>query len=83
MSRPTLIFLKAHYVGGRLAHCHGDEVPPGLFAQETIDRALDEHYLAEIDSADRRSLYRLLHHFSASKESEQLTNDERNQLSCT
>jgi hypothetical protein len=81
--RPTLIFVRAHYIDGKLVNYPGDEVPSGLFTQRTIDRALDEHHLAEVDSADRRSLYRLLHRFSGATEKEQLTNEESSQLSCT
>jgi hypothetical protein len=78
MRRPTLVFLKAHYVDGSLAHCVGDEFAPGLFTQETIDRALDSGHLAEC--AERRSLYRLLPRFSGCKEQEQLTPKEKQDL---
>jgi hypothetical protein len=64
----TLVFIRAHYVDGRLVHYPGDEAPPGMFSRETINRALDEGYLAEIDSADRPSLYRLFARFTGCKE---------------
>jgi hypothetical protein len=76
--RPTLVFIRAHYVNGRLIHYFGDECPPGTFSEENVDRALDECHLVE--APDRRSLYRLLPHFSGCKEQEQLTNEERNNL---
>lgn len=78
--RPTLIFIRAHYVDGRLVHCPGDECPPNMFTREVINRALDDGYLAECDSAERRSLYRLLHRFSGCKEQEQLTPQEKENL---
>jgi hypothetical protein len=76
--RPTLIFIRAHYENGSLIHSHGDECPPNLFSQGTINRALDEGYLAEC--AERRSLYRLFAKFSGCKEREPLSNHERNNL---
>jgi hypothetical protein len=57
--RPTIVFVKAHYVSGRLVHYPGDEMPPGTFSQETINRALDEGHLAEVDPAVRPSLYHM------------------------
>jgi hypothetical protein len=47
MSRPTLVFIKAHYIDGRIVHYFGDEMPPRLFAQEVINRLLDDGVLAE------------------------------------
>jgi hypothetical protein len=78
--RPTLVFVRAFYADGSLVHCPGDECPPHLFAREVIARALDDGALAECDSSDRRSIYRLLHSFNGCKEPEQLTNEERNNL---
>jgi hypothetical protein len=69
--RPTLVFLKAYYADGRLIHGHGDEVPPGLFTKDVIDRALDEGFLAQHDSTVRQSLYDLFPRFSGSKEQQQ------------
>jgi hypothetical protein len=28
MSRPTLLFIKAHYIDGRIVHYFGDEMSP-------------------------------------------------------
>jgi hypothetical protein len=47
MSRPTLVFIKAHYIDGRIVHYFGDEMPTRLFAQEVINRLLDDGVLAE------------------------------------
>ena len=51
---------------------HGEELPPNLLPREVVDKWLDERWLAELDSAERRSLYRLLHRFSGAAEREQL-----------
>ena len=75
MSSLTLIFIRAHYVNGRLAYRIGDEMPPGLFSQDVINRALDEGWLAQCDADVRRSLYQLFPRFSGSKEQEQLTKE--------
>ena len=48
MSRPTLVLIKAHYIDGRIVHYFGDEMPPRLFAQEVINRLLDDGVLAEV-----------------------------------
>ena len=64
MSSPTLVFIRGHYIDGRLAHYPGEECPPGLFTPETINQALDEGWLKEYDSGERRSLYQLFPHFS-------------------
>lgn len=76
--RPTIVFIRNHYVDGSLVHRVGDECPPNMFSRETVNRALDEGYLAE--RAERRSLFRLLHRFSGAAEKEQLTNEEKNKL---
>jgi hypothetical protein len=77
MSAPTLIFVRHHSIGGRLFR-HGTELEPDTLSAEQIDRLLDEHILS--DRTQRRSLYRLLHNFSGCKESQPLTNEERNNL---
>jgi hypothetical protein len=74
--RPTLVFIRAHYVSGTLVHYPGDEMPPGMFSQETINRALDEGYLTECDPSDRPSLYRVFHRFSGSKEEQPITKEQ-------
>jgi hypothetical protein len=74
--KPTLVFVKAHYVNGRLAHYPGDEVAPNTFSQETINRALDEGYLAECDSADRPSLYHLFYRFTGATPEQPLTKEQ-------
>ena len=78
--RPTLVFIRAHYIDGKLAHWPGEEVPPGTFNEETIGRALDEGFLAEY--AERRSLYRLLRSFSGCEEQDQLTNEQEKRDLC-
>jgi hypothetical protein len=64
--QPTLVFIKAPYIDGKLAFRSGDEVPPGLFTKDVIDRALDEGWLAQYDSAVRQSLFALFPRFSGS-----------------
>ena len=58
MSRPTLVFIKAHCIDGRIVHYFGDKMPPRLFAQEVINRLLDDGVLAGPDESNRPSLYR-------------------------
>ena len=77
MRAPTLIFLRGHYTDGSLVHHVGDEVPPGLFSRETINRAIDEGFLGECDSSERRSIWRLLHRFSGCKEKQEPTPQEK------
>jgi len=55
---------------------HGEELPPDLLARESIDIYLDRKQLVEHDANERRSVYRLLHHFSGCSETERLTTDE-------
>ena len=70
MSRPTLVFIKAHYIDGRIVHYFGDEIAPRLFAQEVINRLLDDGVLAEYDESNLPSLYRRSSAFSGCKEQE-------------
>jgi hypothetical protein len=65
--RPTLVTIGPREINGTL-YCHGDELPPDLLPQETIDRMLDQKLLAEYPQ--RRSLYRLFSMFSGSAERE-------------
>jgi hypothetical protein len=46
---------------------HGTEIMPGLLATKTVAKLLDQGYIKELP---RRSLYRLLHHFSGCSETE-------------
>ena len=71
----TLIVLRYLQVGDRQFR-HGEELPPNLLPQEAVDLHLDRKELAEYDSIERRSLYRLLHRFSDCSESERLSNEE-------
>jgi hypothetical protein len=75
----TLVCIHHAQVGNRHFQ-FGDELPPDLIPREVIAEWLDQRWLAECDSADRRSLYRLLHRFSGAKEKEQLTKQERNEI---
>ena len=59
---------------------HGEELPPNLLPREVVDKWLDERWLAELDSAEHRSLYRLLHRFSGAAEREQLNPQEKENL---
>lgn len=70
MSRPTLVFIKAHYIDGRIVHYFGDEMPPRLFAQEVINRLLADGVLGEYDESNRLSLYRRFSAFIGCKEQE-------------
>jgi hypothetical protein len=79
LSAPTLVVIRHAEIGGCHFH-HGDELPVGLLSPEAIDLHLDRKQLVEYDSADRRSLYRLLHYFSGCTEQEQLTKEEKEDL---
>ena len=78
MSRPTLVFVRAFYRDGSLVHTIGEEVPPGLFSPDVIDKALDEDFL--IESPQRRSLHRIFHRFTGATPEQPLSNEERNDL---
>ena len=69
--RPTLIFVRHTEINGR-AYRHGDELPSDLLSQETIARLIDQ---GRIKEQPRRSLYRLLHHFSGCSETEPLDDE--------
>ena len=69
MNALTLIFIRATNIGGRQFY-FGDELPPDVLSAEQIERALDARHLAE---TERRSLYRILHHFSGCVEQDQTT----------
>ena len=71
----TLIVIRHLQVGDRV-FVHGAELPPDLLPREVIDVHLDHKLLIEYDSSERRSLYRLLHHFSGCSETERLSNEE-------
>jgi hypothetical protein len=71
----TLVVIRHAQVGER-HFLHGEECPPGLIPREVIDHWLDQSWLKEYDSTERRSLYRLLHRFSGCAEREPLSQDE-------
>jgi hypothetical protein len=75
---PTLVLIGHREINGVQFH-HGDELPPNLLPQETVDRWLDVKWLVELDSAERRSLYRIFHRFSGVKK-EPLDAEELNQF---
>ena len=70
----TLVALRQLEVEGKLFH-HAAEIVPGLLAQETIDKLLDQRMIAEYP--ERRSLYRLLSAFSGVKDREELDKHEQ------
>ena len=59
----TLVVLYSLQVGDQLFR-HGEELPPDLLPREAIDLHLDRRQLMELGSTERRSLYRVLPHFS-------------------
>jgi hypothetical protein len=67
--RPTLVAIGPQQIGDHQFH-HGDEVPPDLLSQETIDNMIDQKTLAEYPQ--RRSLFALFAPFSGAKEREPL-----------
>ena len=75
----TLVVIRHAQVGSR-HFAHGEELEPGLIPQEVVDQWLDNKWLIELDSTQRRSLYRLFAPFSGCKEREHLTNEEKEQL---
>ncbi len=75
----TLVLLGHHEIGGQQFH-HGDELPPNTLPAETVDSWIDRKWLMELDSVERRSLFRLFAPFSRSKETEELTEEEKAEL---
>jgi hypothetical protein len=75
----TLIAIRHLEIAGHVI-AHGCEIAPGLLAQATINRLIDQGSVKEYDSADRRSLHKLFSKFSGCAESEQLTKDELDTL---
>ena len=72
----TLVVLRSLQIGDQLL-LHGEELPPDLLPREAIDLHLDRRQLVEFGSIERRSLYRLLHHFSGcSATTERLSAEE-------
>jgi len=71
----TIVAVGHRQFGDRQFH-HGEEIPPGLLPQEVTDWHIDRKELQELDSAERRSLYRLFHAFSDCGETEPLTPEE-------
>jgi hypothetical protein len=67
--KPTIVCIGTRDINGTRVE-HGEELPPDLLPQETIDKMLDQKILAEI--CERRSLYRLFASFSGSQEREPL-----------
>jgi len=75
--RPALVFIRHVDLGDRRFH-HGEELPPGFLSDHAIDKLIDAGRLREYP--ERRSIFRLLHVFSACKEKEQLDENEIAQL---
>jgi len=71
----TLVFVRHAQIGNR-QFAHGEELPPGLLPPEIIGHWIDQRWLAEYDSAERRSLYRLLPRFSGAKDREPFAQNE-------
>jgi hypothetical protein len=74
-ARPTLVFIQHHEIDGRI-FTHASELEPGLLSPEQVNKLIDRGVLKEYDSSERRSLYRLLHHFSSCSETERLSTEE-------
>ncbi len=70
---PTLVAIRHLEIDGHVFQ-HGAEIVPGLFAQEVVDKLLDQGVLREYP--ERRSLHRLFAPFSGCKNREQLTKAE-------
>ena len=68
----TLIAIHHLEIEGRVFH-HGAEIMPGLFAQETLAKLLDQGRVRE---TEQRSLYKIFSVFSGCQESESLTPEE-------
>jgi hypothetical protein len=71
----TLVVLGTRDINGR-RYTQGEELPPDLLPRDVVDKWLDNRWLFEYYSADRRSLFRLFAPFSGSKEQGQLTKEE-------
>jgi hypothetical protein len=74
MSRPTIVFLRHSQIGSRHFE-FGQELPDGLLPPEVVGVWIDQKWIVEVDSAERRSLYRTFYRFSGSKEREPLTKE--------
>ena len=61
--RPTLVFIRAHYIEGSSRTRPGEEVPPGTFSEETIDGHSTK--ATSRNTPSDASFYRLLRSFSA------------------
>jgi hypothetical protein len=71
----TLVVIHHLQVGDQ-QFLHGAELPPDLLPREAIDLHLDRKQLVEYDANERRSLHRLLHHFSGCSQIERASTDE-------
>lgn len=71
----TTICIGSHELAGQ-RFTHGEEIPSSVLDGELRDWWLDHKWAVEYDSTERRSLYRLLHRFSGSSETERLSNQE-------
>jgi hypothetical protein len=71
----TLVAIRHFEIQGHV-FAHGVEVMPGLLTHETANKLLDDGWLKEYNSAERRSLYRLFALFSGCKDKEQLSKEE-------
>ena len=71
----TLIAIRHLEIQGHV-FAHGVEIMPGLLTHETTNKLLDDGWLKEYDSAERRSVYRLFAPFSGCKERQELTASE-------
>jgi len=73
MNAPTLVAIHHREIGDRHFR-HGEEIEPGLLEEEPRDWWLDKKWCIEIP--ERRSLYRLFHHFSGCKDRERFSQSE-------
>ena len=55
---------------------HNEELEPNLLPAEVVDYWLDKKWLAETDSTERRSIYRIFHRFSGCGEKQPLPQQE-------
>ena len=71
--RPTITAVR-HFDAENMHFTHGQEIAPHLLPDDVVNQLIDAGYVKE--SNERRSLFRLFHHFSDCVETETLDDEE-------
>ena len=70
----TYVVLGHHEISGVQLR-HGDEAPPSLIDGQLRDWWIDHRWLSELDSSERRSLYRVFSAFNGTTETDPLDSE--------